>query len=314
MDKARVVSLFIGVVRAKSFSQAAVDAGLTPQAVSKAVRQLEEHLGVRLFHRTTRSLSLTDEGTRLFELAQPGMRLLDDALDQIQGSRLEVDGLIRVAAPMSIGTAVIVPLLPEFQQRYPGAHFDMQLDDHFTDLVENKIDVGFRAGSPPERNLISRKLGDIALLTCAAPSYLERHGTPKKVSDLAAHRCTGFRRPSTGRLMPWEFHIDGATVYQDVPVVASFNTVEGELTAVLSGLGIGQMPVFMIEDALASGALVPLLTPTITANNGVFMYYQQRTQMPLRVRHFIDFMAERAPLLLQAQRQTVNTSKKKSTT
>lgn len=309
MDKARVISLFIGVVRAKSFSQAAVDAGLTPQAVSKAVRQLEEHLGVRLFHRTTRSLSLTDDGARLFELANPGLRLLDEALEQIQSSRLEVDGLIRVAAPMSIGTAIIVPLLQEFQQRYPGAHFDMQLDDHFVDLVENKIDVGFRAGSPPERNLISRKLGEITLLTCAAPSYLERHGTPRKVADLAGHRCTGFRQPNTGRLLPWEFHVDGATVYQEVPVVASFNTVEGELTAVLNGMGIGQMPVFMIERELASGALVPLLTPTITANNGVFMYYQQRTQMPLRVRHFIDFAAGQAPLRLQAQRKAVNAAK-----
>ncbi|WP_343728766.1 LysR family transcriptional regulator [Duganella sp.] len=309
MDKARVISLFIGVVRARSFSQAAVDAGLTPQAVSKAVRQLEEHLGVRLFHRTTRSLSLTDDGARLFELANPGLRLLDEALDQIQSSRLEVDGLIRVAAPMSIGTAIIVPLLQEFQQRYPGAHFDMQLDDHFIDLVENKIDVGFRAGSPPERNLISRKLGELTLLTCAAPSYLERHGTPKRVADLTGHRCTGFRQPNTGRLLPWEFHVDGATVYQDVPVVASFNTVEGELTAVLHGVGIGQMPVFMIERELASGALVPLLTPTITANNGVFMYYQQRTQMPLRVRHFIDFASERAPVRLQAQRKAVNAAK-----
>lgn len=301
MDKARVISLFIGVVRAKSFSQAAVEAGLTPQAVSKAVRQLEEHLGVRLFHRTTRSLSLTEEGLRLFELSDPGLRLLDEALDQVRNSRLEADGLIRVAAPMSIGNAVIIPLLPEFQRRYPGAHFDLQLDDHFTDLVESKIDVGFRAGSPPERNLISRKLGDIVLLPCATPAYLALHGTPQTVSDLQQHRCTGFRRPSTGRMMPWELQVDGATVYQEVPAVASFNTVEGELVAVLSGVGIGQLPVFMIEAELASGALVPLLPHTASGNNGVFMYYQQRTQMPLRVRHFIDFVAERAPLRLATQ-------------
>ncbi|MQA39829.1 LysR family transcriptional regulator [Rugamonas aquatica] len=301
MDKARVISLFIGVVRARSFSQAAVEAGLTPQAVSKAVRQLEEHLGVRLFHRTTRSLSLTEEGLRLFELSNPGLRLLDEALDQVRNSRLEADGLIRVAAPMSIGNAVIIPLLPEFQRRYPGAHFDLQLDDHFTDLVESKIDVGFRAGSPPERNLISRKLGDIVLLPCATPAYLALHGTPQTVSDLQQHRCTGFRRPNTGRMMPWELQVDGATVYQEVPAVASFNTVEGELVAVLSGVGIGQLPVFMIEAELASGALVPLLPHTASSNSGVFMYYQQRTQMPLRVRHFIDFVAERAPLRLAAQ-------------
>jgi DNA-binding transcriptional LysR family regulator len=309
MDKARVISLFIGVVRARSFSQAAVEAGLTPQAVSKAVRQLEEHLGVRLFHRTTRSLSLTDDGTRLFELANPGLRLLDEALEQVQSSRLEVDGLIRLVAPTSIGNAIIVPLLQGFQQLYPGAHFDLQLDDHFTDLVENKIDVGFRAGSPPERNLVSRKLGEITLLTCASPAYLAQHGTPKRVADLAGHRCTGFRQPNTGRLLPWEFHVDGATVYQDVPAVASFNTVEGELMAVLSGVGIGQVPVFMIERELASGALVPLMTPTITVNNGVFMYYQQRTQMPLRVRHFIDYVAEHAPPRLQGQRRAVNAAK-----
>ncbi|RFP11941.1 MULTISPECIES: LysR family transcriptional regulator [unclassified Duganella] len=301
MDKARVVSLFIGVVRAKSFSQAAVDAGLTPQAVSKAVRQLEDHLGVRLFHRTTRSLSLTEEGARLFELANPGLRLLDEALDHIQNSRLEVDGLIRVVAPMSIGNTILVPLLPEFQRRYPGAHFDVQLDDHFTDLVESKIDVGFRAGNPPERNLISRKLGEILLVPCATPGYLALHGTPQTAADLQQHRCTGFLHPSTGRVMAWELQVDGATVYQEMPTVARFNTVEGELTAVLNGLGIGQLPVFMIEAELASGALVPLLRQTATSNSGVFMYYQQRTLMPLRVRHFIDFVAERAPQRLAAQ-------------
>ncbi|MYN19656.1 LysR family transcriptional regulator [Rugamonas sp. FT107W] len=301
MDKARVLSLFVAVARAKSFSQAAVDAGLTPQAVSKAVRQLEVHLGVRLFHRTTRSLSLTEEGARLFELANPGLRLLDEALDQIQNSRLEVDGLIRLVAPMSIGTTIIIPLLPEFQRRYPGVQFDVQLDDHFTDLVENKIDVGFRAGNPPERNLVSRKLGEIVLVPCATPGYLALHGRPQTVEDLPRHRCTGFRHPSTGRLMQWELQVDGATIYQEMPAVASFNTVEGELTAVRSGLGIGQLPVFMVEAELAGGALVPLLPHTATSNSGVFMYYQQRTLMPLRVRHFIDFMAERVPPRLAAQ-------------
>lgn len=301
MDKSRVLSLFVGVVRAKSFSQAAVDAGLTPQAVSKAVRQLEDHLGVRLFHRTTRSLSLTEEGARLFELANPGLRLLDEALDQIQNSRLEVDGLIRVAAPTSIGNSLLAPLLAEFQLRYPGAHFDMQLDDHFTDLVESKIDVGFRAGGPPERNLVSRKLGEMALQLCASPAYLARHGTPQTLDDLQHHRCTGFRHPNTGRMMPWELHVNGETVYRDVAAVASFNTVEGEVQAVLSGMGIGQLALFMIKRELASGELVPLLPDAITSNNGVFMYYQQRTQMPLRVRHFIDFIAEQVPARLIAR-------------
>jgi DNA-binding transcriptional LysR family regulator len=235
---------------------------------------------------------------RLFELAHPGLRLLDEAFDQIQNSRQEVDGLIRVAAPMSIGGSVLVPLLRDFQERYPGVHFDLQLDDHFTDLIEGKIDVGFRAGSPPERNLIARRLGDIALLICAAPRYLDQHGAPKNAAALQAHRCTGFRHPNTGRLMPWELHVAGATVYQDVPAVASFNTAESELEAVRAGVGVGQLAGYMIERDLASGALVHLLPQLTSADRGVFMYYQQRTQMPLRVRHFIDFVSQAAPALL----------------
>jgi DNA-binding transcriptional LysR family regulator len=298
MDKARVISLFIGVVRARSFSQAATDAGLTPQAVSKAVRQLEQHLGVRLFHRTTRSLSLTEEGTRLFELADPGLRLLDEAIEQVQGSRQAVDGLIRLSAPLSIGTGILVPLLRAFQLRYPGAHFDLQLDDHFTDQIEGKIDVGFRAGDPPQRNLVARRLGDLPLLICAAPAYLARHGTPQSASDLLAHRCTGFRQPNTGRLMPWELCEGDDTVYLDVPSVASFNTADSELEAVRAGIGIGQLTAFMVLADLASGALVHLLPHIRSAQRGVFMYYQQRTQMPLRVRHFIVFVSEHAPALL----------------
>lgn len=292
MDTARVITLFMGAARTRSFSKAATDAGLTPQAVSKAVRQLETHLGVRLFHRTTRSLSLTEEGTRLFELANPGLRLLDEAMDQVRSSRREVDGLIRVAAPQSIGVTVLIPLLAEFQQRYPGAHFDIQLDDHFVDLVENKIDVGFRAGTPPERNLVSRKLGDIQLLICAAPAYLARHGAPKTVEALRQHRCTGFRQPNTGKLVPWELHIGHETVFQEIPAVASFNTVEGELEAVRAGVGIGQLPLYMVERDLAEGKLVQLLPRQASALRGVYLYYPQRTQMPLRVRHFIDYIIE----------------------
>jgi DNA-binding transcriptional LysR family regulator len=292
MDKARVITLFIGVVRARSFSQAAVEAGLTPQAVSKAVRQLEEHLGVRLFHRTTRSLSLTDEGQRLFELAHPGLRLLDEALDQVQNSRREVDGLIRIAAPTSLGTSFLAPLICGFQKQYPGASFDLQLSDQFTDLIEAKIDVGFRAGHPPERNLVARRIGDIVLHICAAPSYIERHGAPRNAQELLQHRCTGFRQPNTGRLVPWELHGEGGTVFMDVPCVASFNTAEAEVAAVREGVGIGQLAAYMLGGDFAQGRLQHLLPQLDTHNAGVYMYYQQRTRMPLRVRHFIDYAAE----------------------
>jgi DNA-binding transcriptional LysR family regulator len=294
MDKARVISLFIGVVRAGSFSQAAVSEGLAAQSVSKAIRQLEDYLGVRLFHRTTRSLSLTDEGQRLYELAHPGLRLLDDALEQIRSSRDEVDGLIRISAPTSFGPHLLAPILCEFQNRYPRVRFDLVLADQFTDLVASKIDVGFRAGNPPERNLVARRIGDVVLKVCAAPSYLERFGAPTSLEDLANHRCTGYRQANTGRLIPWELRGEGGTLFLDVPCVASFNTVESEVTAVISGIGIGQLAAYMADDELASGRLVHLLPKLDTRNSGIYMYYPQRTRIPSRVRLFIDYAFEAA--------------------
>jgi DNA-binding transcriptional LysR family regulator len=301
MDKARVISLFIGVVRAGSFSQAAIAQGLSAQAVSKAVRQLEDHLGVRLFHRTTRSLSLTDEGQRLFELAHPGLRLLDEALEQVRGSLDEVDGLIRVAAPTSLGTHLLPALLREFQDRHPKARFDLLLADQFTDLVAAKIDVGFRAGNPPERNLIARRVGDIVLKICAAPDYLERYGAPARASDLAQHRCTGYRQANSGRIIPWELAQQGGTRYLDVPCVASFNTTESEVAAVRNGVGIGQLAGYLIADDLAAGRLVHLLPKLDTRDAGIYMYYAQRTQIPSRVRHFIDYAFGAAKGLLAGQ-------------
>ncbi|MEH6435553.1 LysR family transcriptional regulator [Massilia sp. DD77] len=288
MDKARVVSLFIGVVRAGSFSQAAAAEGLSAQAVSKAIRQLEDHVGVRLFHRTTRSLALTDEGQRLYELAHPGLRLLDEALDQVKGSRDEVEGLIRVAAPTSLGTHLLAPILRSFQEQHPRARFDLHLADQFTDLVAAKIDVGFRAGNPPERNLVARRVGDIVLKICAAPGYVARFGAPRDVDELLGHRCTGYRQANSGRLVPWELQGDGGTVYQDVPCVASFNTTESEVAAVREGLGIGQLAGYLVDEEIAAGRLLHLLPQLDTCNAGIYMYYPQRTRIPSRVRLFID--------------------------
>lgn len=289
MDKARVMSLFIGVVRAGSFSQAAVAEGLAPQSVSKAIRQLEEYLGVRLFHRTTRSLSLTDEGQRLYELAHPGLRLLDDALEQVRSSGDEVRGLIRIAAPTSFGTHLLAPLLCDFQERYPQVAFDLVLADQFADLVESKIDVGFRAGTAPERNLVARRIGDVTLKICAAPGYIAQHGAPESVEELAQHRCTGYRQANTGRLMPWEVQGEHGTVFLDMPCVASFNTIESEFAAVASGMGIGQLAGYMADAELAAGRLVHLLPELDTHSAGIYMYYPQRTRIPSRTRQFIDY-------------------------
>jgi DNA-binding transcriptional LysR family regulator len=294
MDKSRALSLFIKVVRAGSFSQAAIEEALTPQAVSKSVRQLEAWLGVRLFHRSTRNLSLTDEGQRLFELADPGLQLLDHALDQLQASRHGSAGVVRVAASSSLGRRVVIPLIGEFQRTHGETSFDVQLDDQVIDLVEARIDVGFRAGRPPQRNLVSRRLAAMPLVICATPDYLARHGTPHSIDDLAAHRCTGYRQPNSGRIVPWTLQSGDETLARDVPCVFSANTADGEVEAVLLGVGIGQLSRYVVRDALADGRLVEILPGASASEGAVYMCYQQRTQMPSRVRAFIDFVSDHA--------------------
>lgn len=286
------MTLFLGVVRAKSFARAATEAGVTPQAVSKAVRTLEAELGVRLLHRTTRKLSLTDEGARLFELADPGLRQLDEALAQVRSAKSEDDGLIRLTAPPSLGVHVLVPLMQQFRAAYPGITFDVQLSDLFTDLVESRIDVGFRSGTSPGQNLVARRLCDLPMTICAAPSYLAQHGEPKTLDALARHACTGFRRPVTGRMVPWELNVDGDLVFQDVPAVATFNDVQTEIAAVRAGIGIGQLSMHLIRDDVAAGRLVPILRQFDSNSVGLYLYYPHRTHIPVRVRRFIDFVAE----------------------
>ncbi|CAB3746554.1 LysR family transcriptional regulator [Paraburkholderia solisilvae] len=292
MDRTRALTLFLAVARAGSFSRAAIEAGLTPQAMSKAVRQLEEHLNVRLLHRTTRKLSMTDEGSRLFELADPGMRMLDEAIDQVHASREAAGGVVRVAAAASLGGKLLVPLIRDYQQRHPSVRFDVLLDDHFTDLVEARVDVGFRVGVSAERNVVARKLRDVRLVICASPAYIGENGKPASLAQLLKHRCTGFRHPNTGKTLPWELQKGGEIVYQAVPAVATFNDVATEVEAVRSGIGIGQLATYMVQQDLDDGTLVPLLPQLSSARLSVFMYYPQRTQMPSRVRRFVDFVIE----------------------
>ncbi|WER48048.1 LysR family transcriptional regulator [Cupriavidus sp. WKF15] len=292
MDKARVLTLFLGVVRAGSFRGAAVEAGVTPQAVSKAVRTLEAELGIRLLHRTTRKLSLTTEGAWLFELAAPGMRLLDEALEQVRSSRSEDDGLIRVTAPPSIGSRVLVPLIHAFRENWPGITFDVVLSDLFTDLVEAQIDIGLRAGTSPAQNLVARRLCDLPLVICAAPAYLARHGEPTTLEALRHHQCTGFRRPVTGRILPWELQVEGNLVYEEMPAVATFNDVETEVEAVRAGIGIGQLGAYTVHADLLAGRLKAILPGLSASSVGLHLYYPRRSQMPARVRRFIDFVVE----------------------
>jgi DNA-binding transcriptional LysR family regulator len=180
-------------------------------------------------------------------------------------------------------------MLAAFQAEHPAIQIDLLLEDRFTDLVGERIDVGFRAGNPPEAQVIARRLFTIQQIACASPAYFEQHPAPERLQDLLQHRCTAYRQPGTGRPMPWEFEVDGSAVYQHVPVVLCSSEPEADCLAVLAGIGLGQVDSINAAAALRDGRLVPVLTSHVSERMGLYLYYAQRADMPGRVRRFIDF-------------------------
>jgi DNA-binding transcriptional LysR family regulator len=293
MNEVRAITIFVRAAALGSLRKAAVDQGISPQAASHAVMQLEKELGVRLFHRTTRKLSLTEEGQGLLDSVKPALAILSSALDDARRSKDEIAGPLRVSAPRAVGHTVLWPYFLEFAELHPNVQVDVQFDDHFTDLVSDRADVGFRGGSPPSGGTIARQLLPIQLIVCASPGYIERHGAPRTIDELDGHRCTGYRRANTGKQAPWEFLIGDEIVYRDVATALCVNDTDAETQAVLAGLGIGQLGSFSATLPIRRGQLVPLLVKHVTQREAIYIYYRHRTEQPLRVRTFIDFMVGR---------------------
>lgn len=292
-NELRAIATFTKAAELGSLRQAAVAQGITPQAASQALTQLEGFLGVRLFHRTTRSLSLTEEGERFLSAAAPGLQSLQRALHGARQGRDEIAGPLRITATRSLMLPVLWPVLEEFCARHPDVEPDVQLDDRIGDWVADRVDVGFRAGSPPGDGVIARHLMPLQLIVCAAPAYIARHGAPQSIDELASHRCSGFRHPSTGKPMPWEFLVGDEIVGRDVASVFMTNDVELEANAVVAGQCVGQLVGATAAPLIRAGQLVPLLTQHVCAHLGLYLYYGSRVAQPARVRAFIDLVVER---------------------
>ena len=293
INELRSISTFAKAVELGSIRRAATAQGVSPQAASQAIAQLEQHLGVRLLHRTTRGLSLTDEGQQFLESTQPAIGMLERALRAVRGAKDEVAGPLRIVGPRSGFAPVLMPVLEEFCRTHPDVTPDVQLDDGIGNWVEDRVDVGFRVGGPPAEGLIARRLFTVQLLTCAAPSYLEAFGTPRSLDELAAHRCSVFRHPATGQITPWYVQIGPEVVHRAVPGALSTNDIELELQSILCGLVIGQVSSMYAAPLVRAGQLVPVLTEHATEHMALYLYYGSRASQPRRVRAFIDLAVQR---------------------
>ncbi|MEJ8851601.1 LysR family transcriptional regulator [Variovorax rhizosphaerae] len=293
INELRAIATFAKAAELGSLRQAAAAQGMTPQAASQALAQLERYLGVRLFHRTTRSLSLTDEGRQFLEGAQPALLGMQRALLMARQSKDEIAGPLRIVGPHSIFAPVLWPVLDEFCRLHPEVLPDVQLDDRIGNWVDDRVDVGFRVGPSPAEGVIARKLFPLQLIICAAPAYLAAHGAPDSLHALAAHRCSVFRLPSTGKILPWRVKMQDGIVPHEVVPALCVNDEALETEAVLAGHVVGLLTNVAAAEHIRAGRLVPLLTEHVADSSSAFLYYGSRTAQPARVRAFIDLAVQR---------------------
>ena len=293
INELRSITTFVRTAELGSLSKAAEVQQISPQAASKALGQLEAHLGVRLFHRTTRSMSLTEEGQRFLEAAQPSLEGLQSALLGVRQTREDISGPLRIVGPRTVLQPILGPVLDEFSRLYPGVQPDVQLDDRVGNWVEDRVDIGFRLGHAPQEGLIARRLFPLQLIICASPAYLRKHGVPRQLTDLRQHRCSAFRSTNNGRLAPWRVQIGDSIQDQHINPAFSTNDEDFELRTALTGSIIAQFAAPTVAAHVRAGRLVPLLLDHVSNAFNFYLYYGSRTAQPARVRSFIDLAIER---------------------
>jgi DNA-binding transcriptional LysR family regulator len=275
-----------------SYTAAARSLSISPSAISKSVQRLEKQLGVSLFTRTTRSLTLTPEGRELHERA---VRLLRDAdeIGQVAASaRSEPSGTLRIAASLPIGVHVIAPALPAFRKQYPRLSIDLRLSDHYVDIVEDGIDVAVRIGELADSRLLSRKLAPLRLCCFASPAYLAERGTPAHPDDLASHDTITLRYQSTGQPLQWPFRIGGRVVEIIPPSKITTDTSEALIAMLAADGGIGMGASFVTAPYVARGDLIPVLGDFAVERSGITALWPESRRTNPAVRAALEMLQE----------------------
>lgn len=284
--------IFAQVIASGSFTKAADISGHSTSYISKEVNKLEERLGMRLLHRTTRSISLTPEGELYYQQCQ---QIIDNAVSAealLAGHQIEPQGNLRISCPVSFGLSQVRPKLAEFIAKYPKVNVELDLNDRKVDLISEGWDLLIRASLELEdSSLISRKLTTAKSLTLASPAYLKKYGTPNTPEELSNHDTISYSNLKQPNV--WSYP-DGNGKLLDVNVKSRLisNSPEMELALCVAGQGITRLPSFNISDELESGALVQLFPDLPSIELGVYLVYPSRKHMSSKVRHFIDFMVD----------------------
>ncbi|HEX4885400.1 MAG TPA: LysR family transcriptional regulator [Casimicrobiaceae bacterium] len=297
MESLAGVVAFVRTAQLRSFTGAGRALGLTGSAVAKAVARLEASLGVRLLHRTTRSVTLTDDGAVFLDHAQRALAALDDAASVVGRGNASLRGTLRVDVPVVLGRERIVPALVTWLAAHAQLAVDLRFSDRWTPLIEEGIDVAIRIGAIADSRLVARVVGEQRLAMVASPAYLGRRGTPRRPADLDDHDGIAFRLPTSGRARPWQLQQAGRPVEMRPRGRLLLDEGEALVRAAEAGAGIAQVPDYMAAAAIARGALVPILEAFAPAPLPVSAVYAHAPIVAPKVRAFVDFVVANAPAL-----------------
>ncbi len=288
MDSLNGILAFVQVAETRSFSDAARQLGVSSSAVGKSVARMEQRLAVRLFHRSTRSVTLTAEGSLFLERCRRILAEIAAAELELADSRAAPRGKLRVSLPLVSG--LLMPVLTDFMHQYPDIELEVDFSDRMVDIVEEGFDAVVRTGELADSRLVSRRLGGFQLVLVASPDYLTRRGVPAKPLDLLNHACLQHKFPSSGRFEAWPLLGDALP---ELPATMICNTTEALLPVVQAGLGIACLPDFMVKAALQRGELQKVLEGFVEYQGSFRVIWPSSKYLAPKLRVFIDFLSER---------------------
>lgn len=300
MDQLSAMRAFLRVVETGSFTRASAALGMPKATVSNLIQNLETHLQTRLLNRTTRRVMVTTDGALYYERANQIVTEIDELDGSLSHSRTNPTGRLRVEMSGVFADLLILPELGDFHAKYPDIHIDLGVGDRTVDYLAENVDCALRGGSPGSPSLIARRVGEMGVVTCAAPGYIEAFGAPRHPSEFEAqHHCVNYFLAQTNRIMPFEFTRSGEKVEVNARYVVSVNDARSYLAAALAGLGVAPLPCFMAREAIADGRLVPVLSDWTAEPIPLYIVYPQNRHLSNKVRVFVDWtvrLLARTPL------------------
>lgn len=303
MDPSLLPSLawFAHIAHHRSFTKAAAEMGVSRPALSQNLKALEKQLGVKLLYRTTRDMSLTEHGQRLFEAIRPSLGSIERAVRNLGEMRDEPAGLLRVNTSRPAAKMLLEPHLADFLERYPQLRLEMVMDDGIANIIADGCDAGIRLGESLAAHMVAVPITPmLEMAVVGSPDYFRRRGKPATPTDLVRHNCLCYRQSSSGAIYGWEFtspNVDGHDFVVEPTGSYVTNDDEGTIRAALQGVGLIQHMEFVVRPQLDDGSLVRVLARWCQPFPGFYLYVPSREQMPAKVRALMDFLVEKRELL-----------------